>query len=115
MRLLCVDDEDVLRRTLERLLRVLGHEVVGVHTAEAALEALERERFDVILTDLRLPGMDGVALCERVSQRWPELGERCVLMSGFGAEQADTGGLVFLQKPFTAAALRAVLEQITSS
>ena len=68
---LFVDDEPKVLLALERMLRPLKDEwrMMFVSSGDEALEALERERFDVVVTDMRMPGMNGVQLMERVAER----------------------------------------------
>jgi len=101
-RLLVVEDRESLRRMLETALRGEGYEVVAAGDAEAALPLLARERFDLVLTDLKLPGASGldvVAACRRADATVP-----VVVMTAFGtvatAVQAmKLGAADFLEKP----------------
>jgi len=70
IRVLIVDDNEVFRRPLQRALEAAGFEVVAVPSAEDALEVLEGSPVDVLLTDHRLPGMDGVQLITRITRPW---------------------------------------------
>jgi translation initiation factor IF-2 len=71
-RILVVDDEPDMVETVARILTHLGHESVTATEGGAALELLERERPDLVLTDLRMPGMDGLALLKEVKRIDPE-------------------------------------------
>jgi len=71
-RILVVDDETVLRNNLVRFLSRSGHEAVGVASAEAALERLEADDYAVVITDLKMPGMGGEALIERLATDRPD-------------------------------------------
>ena len=71
-RILAVDDQQYFRVFLEDLLREEGYEVTTAASGAEALARLETERFDVVLTDLVMPGMDGSELVQRVKERWPE-------------------------------------------
>ena len=82
LNILIVDDNDDLRLVLVEFLRQIGHRPVAVSTAEKALASLESQTFDVLLTDVRLPGMSGIALAQDVVRRWPRLG--IVISSGYG-------------------------------
>ncbi|TVM18740.1 hypothetical protein DPQ33_04510 [Oceanidesulfovibrio indonesiensis] len=64
--LLVVDDDQGSRRMLARMLRAKGHEVLTAATGSEALEVLARDRFDCILMDIRLPGMDGLETTRRI-------------------------------------------------
>jgi CheY-like chemotaxis protein len=105
-RVLIVEDEQALAGALAEEIGAL-HDVVIARGAEAALARLAAERFDVVLCDLRMPGMSGDALYKRVRAEDPEQADRFVFMTGvgFGADLtrflADSGRLV-LEKPFSA-------------
>ncbi len=72
---LIVDDEPAVGATVSRLVRAAGYDPVYVNTAAAALERLEKEpdRFTVVLSDVHMTPMDGMALAQRVSEIWPSL------------------------------------------
>ena len=72
-RILVVDDESLAREYLGEAVTSLGYSAVSANEAEAALTMIEREQPDVVLTDLRMPGMDGVQLTQRIQERWPDL------------------------------------------
>ena len=72
-RIAVVDDEPVIRSLLERLLKVAGYETVSYASGEAALEACQRESFDLLITDLRMPGIDGFELMENLKFSRPGL------------------------------------------
>lgn len=113
--ILFVDDErkvlDGLRRTLRRMRREWN--MVFAEGAEPALQELEQERFDVVVSDLRMPGMDGAALLEHVQKAHPDAVR--IVLSGH-AEKATAMRVVpiahqFLSKPCDADALRSVVER----
>ena len=116
-RVLVVEDETSAREALAEILRALEYEVVAVGSGEEAGRLPGEPGFDLLLTDLMLPGIAGGELARGLSERWPKL--RVVLMSGYTEDQAVrqgavTGRLHFLQKPFDMATLareiRAALE-----
>ena len=115
MKVLFVDDEWRVLEALERSLRVMGvdWEMAFVSNGESALEALDAERYDVIVSDLRMPGMDGAALLAAAFERDPAMAR--VVLSG-QAEQATACRVVrvahqFLSKPCDAKTLRQVVER----
>ncbi len=71
-RVLIVDDEAVLRGNLVRYLTRAGHDALGVDCAERALEALEEREYAVVITDIKMPGMGGIELLERIAADYPE-------------------------------------------
>ncbi|HBZ69119.1 MAG TPA: hypothetical protein DEP35_04975, partial [Deltaproteobacteria bacterium] len=81
-RILAVDDQLYFRSFMEDLLTQEGYEVVTASTGEEALERLERERFEVVVTDLVMPGMDGSVLVQRIKERVPD--QEIVVVTGVG-------------------------------
>jgi CheY-like chemotaxis protein len=111
--ILVVEDNQDARAMLGELLMILGHSVEAVGSAEQALEVLAERRFDILLTDHSLPGMNGLELARTVVARAYRM--RIIFSSGYGAQA--TPGLdikpSFLPKPFTLAALQNVLDEAT--
>lgn len=110
-RILVVDDEESLRALATQVLGSFGYEVMSAPSAEAALTLLETQPFDAVLSDIRMPGMDGVALHAEIARRWPDLARRVVIMTGdveneAVARLAREAGLIALEKPFRLDALR---------
>ena len=111
-RILVVDDEEPNRVVLGRLLRECGYIVEAVVDGEAALAALDEQRPDLILLDIRLPGIDGFEVCRVVKQRPATRLTPVVLVTGLGDREhklrgIDVGADDFLSKPFDAAELTA--------
>ena len=110
LRILAVDDEPTLVGLMGRVLTAEGHEVVMATTPEAALEHLEAEHFDLLITDLGLgTGMNGWELIERVRARRPDI--RVVLATGWGPEidqetARERGVEAVISKPYRGEALR---------
>ncbi len=117
-RVLVVDDDVEIGVSLRRVLR--DHDVTAVASAQEALDRLEAgARYNLILSDVMMPGMSGVELYEVITRRFPELTSRIVFISG-GA--FTTGAMAFLErvpnerleKPFTLRTLRALVARYTS-
>src|ERR1700730_16886646 len=68
LRLLLVEDEPVQRRLLERQLCTAGYVVKTAQNGEEALAQILQERYEILITDWNMPGMDGVTLCRRVRE-----------------------------------------------
>jgi DNA-binding NtrC family response regulator len=105
-RLLVVDDEPALRRTLERALAGQGYQVVSVADPHSAYEMLDESSFDLVLLDLRLPQMAGDTFFLAIVRRWPRLRGRVILMSGDPSPQhpdwpAELTECPVLHKPFS--------------
>ncbi|MET0405044.1 MAG: PAS domain S-box protein [Cystobacter sp.] len=112
--LLVEDDEDIRSSALE-LMGLLGHDVVAVAHAEEALHLLDLQRFDVLFTDVSLPGMSGVELAREVARR--QLGMRIVIASGHGSAallgaEPRLDGVIFLPKPYALPQIQRVLERM---
>jgi two-component system KDP operon response regulator KdpE len=110
-RVLVVDDEPKLARTLKTILSGHGFEPILAATGEQALELLDRQRPDLVLLDLVLPGMDGLAVCRAIRQD-RQLDLPIVILSAQGDEDAkvealDLGADDYLTKPFGAKELLA--------
>ena len=67
-KIMCVDDEEDILVMLKELFRTEGYTADGTTDCEKALEVIERERIQVVFTDLRMPVMDGLELCRRVKK-----------------------------------------------
>jgi DNA-binding NtrC family response regulator len=111
-RLLVVEDDAETRLAVSDLLRDLGHQVDAQSTAEAALERVFREDYDVVLTDMRMSGMSGLELCARLSREGPRV--PVVLMTAFGDVNAavdalHAGASDFIMKPFDVSELESAL------
>jgi len=114
LRLLVVEDNADARYLVCETLRALGHEVQAVASGEDALPQLATQTFDVLFTDVSLPGMSGVDLARQALRQHPQLA--LLFASGYGDEL--TRRLEFparsLQKPYDIEHLQAVLEQIAA-
>jgi two-component system response regulator AtoC len=102
-RILVVDDDDGLRESLQLVLSAEGYDVSGAETAQAALAILEDSALDVILCDLRMPGMDGMELLPRLVRRLPDT--TVIMMSAYGTDELaleamNKGAHDYLAKPF---------------
>ena len=108
IRLLVVEDDEALRDAVCMTLELAGHQVIGVDGGPAALEVLEREAFNLVVTDLRMQPMDGLELLGAIRARLPQM--PVLLMTAYGdvekAVAAMRGGACdFLMKPFEPEAL----------
>ena len=113
-RILVVDDELNIREALVTLLEKKQHLVRGAATAEEALEELETETPDLILTDLKMPGMGGMEFLRRVKARWPDI--ELLIMTAFGSietavEAMRCGAYDYITKPIDRERLAVVVEK----
>ncbi|MEZ4340448.1 MAG: sigma-54 dependent transcriptional regulator [Sandaracinaceae bacterium] len=114
-RILVVEDETTLRTNLHRYLEKQGHTVTSLGDGAAALEPLARETYDVVLTDLRLPGADGLAVLDHTRAVSPDT--VVLLMTAFGTlgsavEALRRGAHDYLLKPVSLAAVGAKVQRI---
>src|SRR5215218_7328442 len=101
--LLFVDDEPALRGLMAERLAERGFEVVEAEHGERALELLQQFAFDIVITDLRLPGIDGTRVIEAARERYP--GIIAIVITGYGTvkdavEAIKMGASDFIAKPF---------------
>src|SRR6202521_3519151 len=111
--LLLVEDESLLRQAIAEQLADRGYHVEQADTGEAALTHLADFAFDVIVTDLRLPGIDGAAVVEAAIERYPDI--IAIVVTGYGTvkdavEAIRRGAWDFVSKPFQIDELLHVLE-----
>jgi PAS domain S-box-containing protein len=119
-RVLVVDDEVDITDLLRSMLEGAGYDVATADSGAVALELLDTARFDAIVSDLRMPDMDGAALWRAVRQRHPALARRMVFVTGDtlspGARQfLDQTGCPRLDKPFTRSDLHGLLAAVLQS
>lgn len=115
LRVLFVEDNEYLREVIAELLEEEALEVVSCASAESALDAFAAGRFDLVITDVSLPGMSGTELARRLRTMAPELW--IVFSSGYPLDQglAQFGARVrSLPKPFEIEALQGLLAHIRS-
>lgn len=101
-RILVVDDEINIRGALVTLLEKKGYQVRGAGTGEDALEQLETATADLVLTDLKMPGMGGMEFLRRLKQKWPDT--EVLVMTAYGSidtavEAMRCGAYDYLTKP----------------
>ena len=103
-RVLVVDDQEEMRDLLAEMLASEGYEPRAVVGGEEALQELEHAPYDLLLTDLNMPHMDGLALLRRVRERWPSL--PVVIITGYGSRSTERhvmreGAQGYISKPCT--------------
>ena len=92
LRILLVDDEEIVRQTIGEYLRECGHQVDEADDGTTALQIAAEECYDVALVDIRMPGMDGFSLLSRLREHRPEMA--VVLITGHGDVQMAEEALV---------------------
>lgn len=114
--ILVVDDEPIIAQLITDVLTGDGYAVDTAPDGLVALECIGRRAYDLILSDLRMPGLDGLGLYRELEQNRPELARRFVFITGT-SEHTDYAGLIvdlavpILTKPFDMAALQRVTRE----
>lgn len=101
--ILVVDDDPEVLNVLKNLFEHTGAKCITAPSAEKCLELLGVSEFDVVLTDIVMPGMEGLELTKRIKKEWPDL--PVVIMTGYNErfsyeEAVDAGAADFIKKPF---------------
>jgi response regulator RpfG family c-di-GMP phosphodiesterase len=117
IRILVVDDDRPILELLGEYLATRGHPVVTAETGEQARTLLARESFNVVLTDIKMPGLDGLQLLDHIQESSP--GTAVILMTGYGTIESairamKRGALDYLQKPFKLRDVYATIEAAVS-
>ena len=113
--ILIVDDEKNIRLTIAQSLDPLGYQVATADNGEDALLQLQAQEYDLILLDLKMPGMNGLEVLRRAIEIHPEI--KVIIISAHGTiehavEAMKLGAVDFLQKPFTPKELRDLVFQV---
>jgi len=118
--ILVVDDEPDIREALAEILTGARHRVVTASSGREALERMAAERYDVILTDIRMPDLDGRALYREIERRWPNQVGRVVFVTGdtlaSGLREFVSGsGRPVIEKPFLPGEVRRIVAELAAS
>jgi len=113
-RILITEDEDSLRRFVARALRMDGHETEEAADGAEGLEKLHGGGFDLLLSDIRMPVMDGIELAHQASSHWPDL--KILLMTGYAEQRERADDLMekivdVVSKPFALPDIRKAVAQ----
>jgi two-component system cell cycle response regulator CpdR len=102
VRILLAEDDDSMREYLARALERTGYGVTAVESGIVALTHLQKERFDLLLTDIVMPELDGIELAQRAATMHPNM--RVMFITGFAAVTLQNGSMPpeakVLSKPF---------------
>ena len=119
-RIIVIDDQEPIRRIVRRALEQEGHEVLDASEGEMGMRLLEQHAADVVITDIFMPGQDGIVTLRQIRKQFPAV--KVIVISG-----GDSSGLLdlrhdaellgavkSLQKPFTAAELAQTVREVLS-
>lgn len=117
-KILVVDDDKNIRRTVSMALESLDYYVHTAFDGKDAMVQLTGDEYDLIITDLKMPGMNGMELLQEAIAKYPEI--KIVLISAHGTvdnavEAMKLGALDFLQKPFTPKELRNLVYNVLNT
>ncbi len=107
-KILVVDDEPVVIKSAERVLKAEGYTVESALSGKEALAVMEQNTYNLVLTDLKMPEMDGISLIKRIKKKKPDTG--IVIITGYPSqdtvrEALELGIIDYVPKPFTPAVL----------
>lgn len=116
LRVLVIDDEDMIRKLMRYFLEQAGHRVTEARNGRLGIEKLHAEDFDVVITDMVMPEMEGLEVISIVKRNWPDI-PVVAISGGSRTGDADTleiarelGATVVLPKPFGLRDLMAAVE-----
>lgn len=121
-KILVVDDEEILTRTFSRLLDRVGYEVLVVSRTSDAIVMCEEEDFDLIISDIRMPGMDGVQMMDEIQKVRREKMKNAIpiiFLTGYADKDQEVRAkalrpLAYILKPFDVTSLlKTIGEKIT--
>lgn len=113
--ILVVDDELQVRNVLEQILHMAGYAVESVKSGEEALKYIAGKKVDLVISDIRMPGMSGFDLLKAIKNQYPNIG--VVIMTGYGdaysvKEALHQGADEYITKPFKGNELSLIIERI---
>ena len=102
-KILIAEDEDITLKHLVAVLKSEGYEASGTQNGQDALRMIEGEYFDLLITDIKMPGMSGLELLSIVKSKYPEI--EVIIITGFGTigsavEAIKKGAIDYITKPF---------------
>ncbi|MCE5194108.1 MAG: response regulator [Nitrospiraceae bacterium] len=103
-KILVIDDEEIVLQSCRRTLEPEGYEVKTVRSGTDGIILLENESFDLVLTDLKMPDMDGIKILCMIKESWPSV--EVVIITGYQTVETAVsalklGAFDYLEKPFT--------------
>lgn len=103
LRIMVIDDEPIVGKRLKRTLEKAGYDVETFTKSSAAIEAIKKTAFDIIVTDLKMEGIDGIDILETAKRKNPDT--QVIIITGYSrrytaADAINKGALDFITKPF---------------
>ena len=113
-KILVVDDEEIVLKSCRKILEKGGHQVSTAISGQQAFELLEKEPFDIVITDMKMPGIDGIEVLKRVRAKYPDI--VVIMITGYSTVQSAVqamklGAFDYIPKPFTPDEVLIVVEK----
>ena len=120
-RIIVIDDQEPIRRIVRRALEQAGHEVLDASDGEQGLELLGRHAVDAVLSDIFMPGMDGIETVRQIRRQFPQV--KVIVMSGGDStglldlrrDAELLGAVKSLPKPFTTHEIVSIVNSVLES
>jgi len=114
VKILIADDEPMMRNLVLKILESEGYQISLASSGDEALEMLKADKFDLLLTDVKMPGMNGFDLLRKVKENWPDMA--VIIMTGYGdaftiKEALLNGADEYLSKPFKGHEVSLIVER----
>lgn len=111
-RILLIDRDPHVRYLADQYLRGEGHQVEAIDDGLSALERLRQESFALVLSEILLPKLDGLALCRRIKNEHPQLGVIILSMLASAGRAQEAGADAFLRKPIVRGSLLSTVQGV---
>jgi DNA-binding NtrC family response regulator len=113
-KILVVDDEAIMRNLMLKILENEGYRVTLANCHDEAINLLEKQDFQLVLTDVKMPGTDGFELLQEIKNRWPQT--TVIVMTGYGdassvKEALGMGADEYITKPFKSHEISLIMER----
>ena len=113
-KILVVDDEEIVLKSCRKILEGDGHQVLTALSGQEAFDLLEKEPLDIVITDMKMPGIDGMGVLERVKEKYPDI--LVIMITGYSTVQSAVqamrlGAFDYIPKPFTPDEVLIVIEK----
>ena len=113
-RILVVDDDPVILELIDEILKAHGYDVVTAPNGKSGIKELERDFFDLVLTDLVMPDINGMDIVAYVTEKSPNT--KCIILTGYGTISSSVdamkrGAFDYISKPMTSSELIVVIEK----
>jgi DNA-binding NtrC family response regulator len=114
-KILVIDDETIVRTSCERTLRPEGYEVISASGGQEGIEHLQKQSFELVLLDLKMPDIDGIEVLTMIKKKWPDT--KVIMITGYSTVDTAVqalryGAYNFIEKPFTPDSLLNAVKEV---